>query len=129
MQHSSETDCLFKIHSLEQLKEVLRRRSCNLMNIVVDENMTAAVASHSEESHQQIPESSNNRSSLAVWLLIAGIILSGLVFRFLLLNAFYLDFDEAMHFQVAREASLSDAWVASRIHTHPPLVFLFYHYW
>lgn len=99
------------------------------MNIVVDENMTAAVASHSDEDHQLTSESSNNRSSLAVWLLIAGIILSGLVFRFLLLNAFFLDFDESMHFQVAREASLSDAWVASRIHTHPPLVFLFYHYW
>ncbi|WP_232093453.1 glycosyltransferase family 39 protein [Gimesia panareensis] len=34
-----------------------------------------------------------------------------------------------MHFQAARETSLKDVWLASRIHTHPPLVFLFYHFW
>ena len=68
-------------------------------------------------------------TSLVVWGLVAGIILVGLLFRAQLLDAFYLDFDESMHFQAAREATLQDTWIASRIHTHPPLVFLFYHLW
>ena len=67
--------------------------------------------------------------SLKVWLLVATIILTGVAFRAMLLNTFDLDFDESMHFQVAREPTLAKAWEASRIHTHPPLIFLFYHMW
>ncbi len=99
------------------------------MGSAVDENMTALHANHPVEKLQSTSREIEVKSSLTVWFLVAGIILTGLVFRYMLLNAFFLDFDESMHFQVAREASFYDAWLASRIHTHPPLVFLFYHYW
>lgn len=56
-------------------------------------------------------------------------ILAGLPFRAALLERFYLDFDESMYFQVAQEPTLADTWEASRIHTHPPLAFVVYHYW
>ncbi|MCA9003637.1 MAG: glycosyltransferase family 39 protein [Planctomycetaceae bacterium] len=99
------------------------------MDITIDENMTAADTSKSVTEQLLISSERKNKASWTVWLLVTVIILTGLVFRFMLLNAFLLDFDESMHFQVAREASLYDAWNASRIHTHPPLAFLFYHYW
>lgn len=71
----------------------------------------------------------SKHSSLGLWFLVFAIILVGLVFRAHLLDLLYLDFDESMHFQAARELTLSDAFQASQIHTHPPLIFLFYHYW
>lgn len=57
------------------------------------------------------------------------LILLGLPFRAALLERFYLDFDESMYFQVAQEPTFAGAWEASRIHTHPPLAFIVYHYW
>ncbi len=57
------------------------------------------------------------------------LILVGLPFRSELMERFYLDFDESMYFQVAQEPTFKDAWEASRIHTHPPLAFVIYHYW
>lgn len=81
------------------------------------------------EGHRLVETELPQRTSPAVWFLVTGIILTGLVFRARLLDTFYLDFDESMHFQVARETSLKDVWLASRIHTHPPLIFLFYHFW
>ncbi|EDL57889.1 glycosyltransferase family 39 protein [Gimesia maris] len=99
------------------------------MDIVVDESMTATDASKSVTEQQPNSSERNVKSSWTVWFLVTGIIITGLVFRLMLLDAFFLDFDESMHFQAAREVTLYDAWVASRVHTHPPLIFLFYHYW
>ncbi|QDT42702.1 hypothetical protein Pan241w_27900 [Gimesia alba] len=74
-------------------------------------------------------EAFSTTASYWVWLAVALIILGGIVFRAMLLEAFFLDFDESMHFQAARETTLADAWRASLIHTHPPLTFLIYHFW
>ena len=85
------------------------------MDIVVDESMTATDASKSVTEQQPNSSERNVKSSWTVWFLVTGIIISGLVFRLMLLDAFFLDFDESMHFQAAREVSLYDAWIASRL--------------
>jgi hypothetical protein len=56
-----------------------------------------------------------------------AIIVLGVALRIPLLNAFFLDFDESMHFQVAKEPTLAAAFESSRQHTHPPLAFLLFH--
>ncbi len=61
-------------------------------------------------------------------LILAIIVLGGLL-RYQMLEAFYLDFDESMHFQAAKEPDLASAYEGSKLYTHPPLIFLFYHYW
>jgi hypothetical protein len=65
---------------------------------------------------------------LATALAIA-IIVAGIVPRWAMIDRFYLDFDESMHFQAAKESTLVDTYWASRAYTHPPLVFLLYHLW
>tara|TARA_R110002095_G_scaffold76196_4_gene65097 strand:+ start:3592 stop:5337 length:1746 start_codon:yes stop_codon:yes gene_type:complete len=102
------------------------------MNFKVDDKLTTAASEaladpSAEATGMHAPQGTD--SSLVIWLIAAGIILAGLVFRCMLLDAFFLDFDESMHFQAARESTLADAWTASQIHTHPPLIFLFYHFW
>ncbi len=71
----------------------------------------------------------NGSASKWLWVLIVAILAAGAVLRYQMLEAFHLDFDESMHFQVAKEPDLMSAYEASKIHTHPPLIFLFYHYW
>lgn len=97
-----------------------------------DDKLAESTARDDENRTSKCSEADSTRgveSSYKVWLIVAGIILIGLAFRAKLLDAFFLDFDESMHFQVARQPTLSDAWRASREHTHPPLAFLVYHYW
>lgn len=96
------------------------------MGIPLDEK-SAAVDSVKESTCTR--SSSDNRASYMVWFTVFVIILLGTLLRGILLDKAYLDFDESMHFQAAREATLTDTWHASRIHTHPPLIFLFYHLW
>ncbi|WP_417392576.1 ArnT family glycosyltransferase [Gimesia sp.] len=69
------------------------------------------------------------QESKVIWLWVFAIIFVGLVIRINLLDLLFLGYDEAMHFQAARAASVADVVQASRIYTHPPLIFLFYHYW
>ncbi|QDU11259.1 glycosyltransferase family 39 protein [Gimesia aquarii] len=97
-----------------------------------DDKLAESTARDDENQTSKCSKADSTRgveSSYKVWLIVAGIILIGLAFRAKLLDAFFLDFDESMHFQVARQPTLSDAWHASREHTHPPLAFLVYHYW
>lgn len=61
--------------------------------------------------------------------LALGIVVIATILRWNLIDKFYLDFDESMHFQVAKEPTVGAAYRASRIHTHPPLIFLVYHFW
>lgn len=61
------------------------------------------------------------------WLAAIVIIAVGIPLRWFLLDAFCLDFDESMHFQVAKEPTVAAAWNASRGYTHPPLMFVIYH--
>lgn len=89
---------------------------------------SVAVAEQNTES-MNADSAQDNKTPVSVWLVAAGIILVGLVFRIMLLDVFFLGFDESMHFQAARETTLADAFRASQIHTHPPLIFLFYHFW
>lgn len=102
------------------------------MDIEKDEKLVPSVSidtdGHSSDS-SNVSSNQDIDSPFKVWLIVAGIILVGIVFRANLLDAFFLDFDESMHFQAARETTLTDAWRASRIHTHPPLAFLVYHFW
>lgn len=100
-----------------------------MVDFSVDEELTTTDSAEKIAEVAENNQDGSNDSSFAIWFVVAGIILLGLVFRFMLLNAFFLDFDESMHFQAAREVTLPDAWRASRIHTHPPLIFLFYHFW
>lgn len=100
------------------------------MNIQVDEKLVIADSTAgADTSSANTLSNQDTGSSYAVWFAVTGIILLGLLFRAQLLDAFLLDFDESMHFQAARETTLPDAWRASRIHTHPPLAFLIYHFW
>lgn len=102
------------------------------MDVKKDEKLAASGSVNAEGHTIDSPNADPNQdlgSSYKIWLVAAGIILVGLVFRAKLLDAFFLDFDESMHFQAAREPTLSGAWRASRMHTHPPLAFLVYHYW
>lgn len=61
--------------------------------------------------------------------LALAIVVGATILRWSLIDKFYLDFDESMHFQVAKEPTVAAAYRASRIHTHPPLIFLVYHFW
>ncbi|MBI1310933.1 hypothetical protein GC176_06455 [bacterium] len=70
--------------------------------------------------------SRSNRWHLGFALLIVAM---GLPLRVMLLDQNFLDFDESMHFQAAKEPTLSETWSASREYTHPPLIFLLYHLW
>ncbi|MHC4876157.1 MAG: hypothetical protein ACYTGL_06630 [Planctomycetota bacterium] len=79
-----------------------------------------------DESLSETPSRLSPRSS---WILACLIVAAGIVFRVPLLDRFYLDFDEAMHFEVALESTAAETIAASQIHTHPPLVFLGYHFW
>lgn len=63
------------------------------------------------------------------WIIATLVILAGLPFRIALLDRFYLDSDEAMHFQAALEPTIGGALQASQSYTHPPLIFLAYHFW
>jgi|GEM_PF-1811997 len=102
------------------------------MDIKVDEESAVSSlvdpARPGTESPSAHPER-DSETSLTVWCVAAGIILVGLVLRIMLLEVSFLNFDESMHFQAAREATLADTFRAARIHTHPPLIFLFYHFW
>lgn len=80
----------------------------------------------SPEQISQLSQRRSRRFSSIVAILIIG---AGLASRMALLNVFSVDSDESMHFQVSKEPSLLDAYRHSLMHTHPPLIFLFYHYW
>ncbi len=93
------------------------------------------VASASIETEAQNDETRGSDSSqetsvsVVIWLSVLVIILVGIVIRVNLLDLLFLGYDEAMHFQAARATNVADVMQASRIYTHPPLIFLFYHYW
>ncbi|WP_339682603.1 ArnT family glycosyltransferase [Gimesia maris] len=93
------------------------------------------VASASIETEAQNDETRGSDSSqetsvsVVIWLCVLVIILVGIVIRVNLLDLLFLGYDEAMHFQAARATNIADVMQASRIYTHPPLIFLFYHYW
>jgi hypothetical protein len=61
--------------------------------------------------------------------LAVAIILGGAAVRVMMLEKSFFSFDEAMHLEVAREATLTETYQAGRAHTHPPLIFLLYHLW
>lgn len=94
-----------------------------------------SVASASFETEEQNDETGSSNSSeetsvsVVIWLCVLVIILVGIVIRANLLDLLFLGYDEAMHFQAARATNVADVMQASRIYTHPPLIFLFYHYW
>lgn len=103
------------------------------MQTAVQENEEIAAVEPDSRAHlfdqERADAQADQRVSPAAWCLVAGVILVGLVFRAHLLDVFFLDNDESMHFQAARELTLKETWQASRTYTHPPLVFVFYHYW
>jgi len=65
--------------------------------------------------------------SARIWCCVFAVIAAGVLFRIQLLDAFLLDFDECMHFEVAREPTFAATLQLSRFHTHPPLIFLLHH--
>lgn len=75
----------------------------------------------------QAPTKVGDENAALTWLAALFIIALGIPFRWFLLDAFCLDFDESMHFQVAKEPTVTAAWKASRGYTHPPLMFVIYH--
>ncbi|WP_417383906.1 ArnT family glycosyltransferase [Gimesia sp.] len=91
---------------------------------------TSSLETEEPKNDTQSPDSSQETSvSVVVWLAVCIIIIAGIMLRSNLLGLLFLDYDEAMHFQAARATNLADVIQASRIYTHPPLIFLFYHYW
>jgi len=83
----------------------------------------------SRRSGVELPAARETTSTGWAACLAVAIVAAAILPRWWLLDRFYLDFDESMHFQVAKEPTLWEAYRASRIHTHPPLVFLMYHLW
>lgn len=61
------------------------------------------------------------------FLTLAIILVVAVALRWPLLPESYLNVDESMHVQVAKEPTFLAAWQASRVHTHPPLYFLVCH--
>ncbi|MCA9007832.1 MAG: glycosyltransferase family 39 protein [Planctomycetaceae bacterium] len=91
---------------------------------------TSSLETEEPENEIQSPDTGQETSvSVVVWLCVFAIIVVGVVIRSNLLDLLFLGYDEAMHFQAARATNLADVMQASRIYTHPPLIFLFYHYW
>lgn len=91
---------------------------------------TSSLETEESKNETQSPDSSQETSvSVVVWLCVLVIIIVGIVIRVNMLDVLFLGYDEAMHFQAARAANVADVMQASRIYTHPPLIFLFYHYW
>jgi 4-amino-4-deoxy-L-arabinose transferase-like glycosyltransferase len=57
------------------------------------------------------------------------LVLTGLVVRLIGANSKFLNADEAMHYLVAIQPTLTDAYRASLGTAHPPLLIIFLHYW
>jgi len=57
------------------------------------------------------------------------IIVAGLVVRLISAHSKFLNADEAMHYLLAMQPSVSDAYRASLGTAHPPLLILLLHYW
>jgi hypothetical protein len=74
-------------------------------------------------TEKETTDTAFNRISLYI-LLAAGLLL-----RLRLAWSTFLNPDEALHYFLARQASLSLAYRASLTTAHPPLMILFLHYW
>ncbi len=72
---------------------------------------------------------SNRISSPFVWLCLAGIIA---LFCFLSVRGvgiYHFSSDEMQHVDISRSASIGDILQSSLHETHPPLSYIFFHYW
>jgi Dolichyl-phosphate-mannose-protein mannosyltransferase len=79
----------------------------------------------SEKSIAAMPPRASQQLVAAPLLLI----LAGLMVRLIGASSKFLNADEAMHYLLAMQPSLADAYRASLGTAHPPLLILFLHYW
>src|SRR5947207_8279739 len=59
----------------------------------------------------------------------ALLIIAGLIARLISARSKFLNADEAMHYLLATQATLPEAYRASLGTAHPPLLIVFLHYW
>lgn len=72
----------------------------------------------------------NKRINLSIINIAALIVITTSTYlRYTIIDKYHFDFDESVYHQVAKEKSVSEAYRASRVNTHPPIIFIFYHYW
>ena len=57
------------------------------------------------------------------------LILAGLLIRLIVAYSNFLNADEAMHYLLAMQPTIRDAYLASLGTAHPPLLIIFLHYW
>src|ERR1700719_1698482 len=80
----------------------------------------------SEESISAPPRGQWQRLAAAVPTLL---ILAGLAARLISAHSKFLNADEAMHYLLATQPTLAEAYRASLGTAHPPLLIIFLHYW
>jgi hypothetical protein len=80
----------------------------------------------SEKSVSAQPQEAWQRLAIAMPLLLVS---AGLVVRLAGAYSKFLNADEAMHYLLAMQPTLADAYRASLGTAHPPLLIIFLHYW